>query len=64
MADDPTSVPLREHFEALRQGDQRAIDLLAKSNADRIKTNLVVISMMISTASIIVAIAAVIFGKH
>jgi hypothetical protein len=64
MPDERVGVPLREHFEALRASDQRAIDLLAKSNADRVKTNLVVISMLISTGSIVVAIAAVVLGKH
>lgn len=53
----------KEHFDALREADQRAIELLAKANADRIKTGLVMISIMVSIGSIIVAIAAIVW-KH
>ena len=57
-------VSLREYLEALRISDQRAIELLAKHNSDRIRTSLLVFSLLISVVSIIVAIAAIIICKH
>lgn len=68
--DHSTCVPLREHeaalraankeyVEALRAADQRALELLAKSSADRIKTNMVVASLLVSVVSVLIAIAAV-----
>ena len=54
----------KEHFDALRAADQRAIDLLAKANSDRIKSSLLFWSLMVAIASIVVAIAAVLNGHH
>lgn len=56
-------VPLKEHFEALRANDQRALELLAKANADRIKHGALVASIMVSIASVLVAITAILW-KH
>lgn len=47
-----------EHFKALREADQRAVELLAAANAA--KTTMV-ISMMISAVSVLVAIGTVVF---
>jgi hypothetical protein len=57
-------VTLKEYMEALRIADQRALELLAKSNSDRIKHNVLICSLLISVASIIVAIAAVVYSRH
>ena len=49
----------KEHFEALRAADQRAIELLAKANSDRIKTGLLMTSILVSILSVLVAIATI-----
>ena len=58
------NVSLREYLEALRISDQRAIELLAKHNSDRIRTSLLVFSLLVSIGSIMVAIAAIIISRH
>ena len=49
----------KDHFDALRAADQRAIDLLAKSNSERIKNGMLVTSILISIVAVIVAIASI-----
>ena len=49
----------KDHFDALRAADQRAIDLLAKSNTERIKNGMLVTSILISIVAVIVAIASI-----
>ena len=51
----------KEHFEALREADQRAVELLAKANADRIKTGHLVASNLIAIAAVLVACAALLW---
>lgn len=63
VADHTNCVPLKEHLEALRAADQRALELLARSNADRIKTGTLIVSIMVAIASLVVAVVAVAF-KH
>lgn len=50
----------KEHFEALRASDQRAVELLAKANSDRIKTGLLVTSIIVSIVAVIVAVGAIV----
>lgn len=60
-------VPLREHLEALRASDQRAVELLATANASRVSTTLVIGSLLVSIVSVLVAIAtvvAIVFRSH
>ncbi len=53
----------KEHFDALRAADQRAIELLAKANADRIKTGYLIVSNLIAVMAVLVAIVAVLFHR-
>lgn len=53
----------KEHFDALRAADQRAIELLAKANADRIRTGMLIVSQLVSLISLAVAIAAVVLHR-
>jgi hypothetical protein len=53
----------KEHFDALRAADQRAIELLAKANGDRIKTGMLVTSILVSVISVLVAIATIIIHR-
>ena len=57
-------VSLREYLEALRVSDQRAIEILAKHSSDRIRTGLLITSLLVSVGSIVVAIAAIIISRH
>ena len=57
-------VSLREYLEALRVSDQRAIEILAKHSSDRVKTGLLITSLLVSVGSIVVAIAAIIISRH
>ena len=50
----------KEHFDALRAADQRAIELLAKANSDRIKNGMLVTSILVSIIAVIVAIATIV----
>ena len=50
----------KEYFEALRVADQRAVELLAKANADRIKNGILVTSILISIISVLIAIATIV----
>lgn len=54
---------LRRSDEALRGADQRAVELLAKANAARISTGMLAASIIISIASVLVAIVAVVMAK-
>ena len=51
----------KEHFDALRAADQRAVELLASANAAHTNRTMLAISMLISIVSIMVAIAAIIW---
>lgn len=53
----------KEHFDALRAADQRAIELLAKANSDRIKTGMLVAAFLVSIMSLAVAVASVILHR-
>ena len=53
----------KEHFEALRAADQRAVELLAKANSDRIKTGLVMIAILVSIMSLLVAVTTIIIHR-
>lgn len=53
----------KDHFDALRAADQRAVELLAQANADRIKTGYLVVAQLIALLSVVVAVAAIFF-KH
>ena len=50
----------KEHFDALRASDQRAVELLALTNAARVKNGLLMASILISIVAILVAIAAIV----
>jgi hypothetical protein len=50
----------KEHFDALREADQRAVQLLATANAGRISTTLVVAALLVSFVSVLVAIATLV----
>lgn len=53
----------KEYFEALRNADQRAIELLAKANASRVSATLLGGSILVSVVSVVVAIAALIWKR-
>ena len=53
----------KEHFDALRAADQRAIELLAKANTDRIKNGMLITSILISIISVIVAISTIVLHR-
>ena len=53
----------KEHFEALRASDQRAVELLATANAARINMGSVLASLLVSVCSVCVAVAAIVW-KH
>ena len=57
------AVPEKDYVDALREADQRAVDLLAKANADRVKHWHLTFSYLIALASVLVAIAALLW-KH
>lgn len=50
----------KEYFEALRAADQRALELLAKSNADRVKISILTCSLIVAIAGVMVAVAALV----
>lgn len=54
----------KEHFDALRTADQRAIELLATANADRIKQWQLTVSHLIAVASMLVAVVALLWNHH
>lgn len=57
----------RDHFDALRASDQRAVELLAKANAAKSHALISMISLLIALASILVAIYSAILphpGSH
>jgi hypothetical protein len=49
----------RDHFDALRAADQRAVELLATANAANISRTREAIAILISVISVIVAVAAI-----
>ena len=51
----------KEHFDALRAADQKAIELLAMSNSERTKNATVMASILVSIISVILAIATLSF---
>ena len=53
-------IPAKDYIDRLREADQRAVDLLAKANADRVKHNLLVVSILIALASLLVAVAVLV----
>jgi hypothetical protein len=54
----------KEHFDALRSADQRAVELLASANANRTRTELVVGSILVSLLAVMLTIASLILhGK-
>ena len=53
----------KEHFDALRAADQRAIELLAAANAARISQGMLALSNIIAFLAVIVAIFALAW-KH
>lgn len=53
-------IPEKDYIDRLREADQRAVDLLAKANADRVKHNLLVVSILIALASLLVAVAVLV----
>jgi hypothetical protein len=50
----------KDHFDALRKDDQRALELLANANAARMSTALVIGSILVSIIGVLVAIGAII----
>jgi hypothetical protein len=56
-------IPEKDYIDRLREADQRAVDVLAKANADRIKHGLLVVSLLVALASVLVAIIAIIFHR-
>jgi hypothetical protein len=53
----------KDHFDALRAADQRAVELLAQANAARINHAIMVISIIVALASILVAVAALMLHR-
>ena len=53
----------KEHFDALRASDQRAIELLAAANAARISQSMLAISNIIAFLAVLIAVAAIMW-KH
>lgn len=53
----------KEHFDALRAADQRAVELLATANAARINNGFLFAMFLVSILSLAVAVAAIIW-KH
>lgn len=51
----------KAHFDALREADQRAVQLLAQANAAKASNIILVASLLVSVASVLVAISAIIF---
>jgi hypothetical protein len=54
----------KEHFDALRDADQRAVELLAKANAARVSMALLLSSLLVSVVSVLVAIATIVIHKQ
>lgn len=54
----------KEYIDKLREADQRAVDLLASARANQIKTEMLMVSILISMVSIAVAVIAIIISKH
>jgi hypothetical protein len=74
IADTAMAISEKEHIDALRAADlrrldalraadQRAVELLAEMNAIRIRNNFILISILVSVGSMLVAIFAAL-GKH
>lgn len=57
------TVSEKEYIDALRAADQRALELLAKERADRIKVSILIISIIISISSVLVAVASLLHQK-
>lgn len=53
----------KEHFDALRAADQRAIELLAKANSDRIKNGMLITSILISIVLLLIAIVTIVMHR-
>lgn len=51
----------KEHFNALRAADQRAVELLATANAARVSTNLVIGSLIVAIVSVLVAVVSLLW---
>ena len=56
-------IPEKEYVDALRQADQRAVDLLAKANADRVKHWHLTFSYLLALASVLVAVMALLWKR-
>ena len=57
-------IPEKDYIDRLREADQRAVDVLAKANAERVKHNMLVISILVSIASLLVAVVAVLYKAN
>lgn len=53
----------KDHFEALRAADQRAIDLLARTSAAKFNATIAVVSVMVAIASMLVAISTIVLHR-
>ena len=53
----------KEHFDALRAADQRAIELLAKAQSERTNSLLVAVSILVAIISLVVAIGTLVLHR-